>query len=125
MRLYEKTSEMNPPPPKEGIYNDNSTAASLVYRYASLNQKCTGTLVLGNPWLSAHTHINQLIQTKELVQNIIRGRSINYSSLAERQREGTEEILSRAMDSCTKSHQPELSLYLLEWMEDSVFKTIR
>jgi len=123
MRLYEKTSEMNPPPPKEGIYNDNSTAASLVYRYASLNQKCTGTLVLGNPWLSAHTHINQLIQTKELVQNILRGRSINYSSLAERQREGTEEILSRAMDSCTKSHQPELSLYLLEWMEDSVFKT--
>jgi hypothetical protein len=43
------------------------------------------------------------------------------AGLQHRHREGIEEILARAMNSCTNAHQPELSLYLLEWIEDSVF----
>ena len=122
MNLYETTTMTT----GEG----ESNAASLVYQYASLNQKRHGTSVLGNPWLSAHHHINKLTTASGLVRTILRmekkdsdaGTSSNGGlQLQERQREGTEEILSRAMNSCTNAHQPELSLYLLEWMDDSVF----
>ena len=123
MNLYETTMMTT-------TGEDESNAASLVYQYAVLNQKRHGTSVLGNPWLSAHHHINKLTTASDLVRAILRGEKKDNNAgtssngdlqLQERQREGTEEILCRAMNSCTNAHQPELSLYLLEWMDDSVF----
>jgi len=116
MNLYERTTGE-----AESRMNSESSSASLLYQYASRNQTRHGTSVLGNPWLSAHNHIDRLTQAGALVRSILQGTTNSEGSLQERHREGTEEILARAMNSCTSAHQPELSLYLLEWMEESAF----
>ncbi len=121
MRLYEMSVR------DTGI-DIESSAAPFVYQYASLNQKRHGTPVIGNPWLSAHDHIDRLTKAGWLVRNILRetitGTSENNgkgAALSDRQREGIEEILAHAMNSCTNAHQPQLSLYLVRWIEESVF----
>jgi hypothetical protein len=110
MRLYEMQK-----------INDNASAA-LIYRYASSNQKRSGTIALGNPWISAHRHIDQLTEASKLIRKILRQNKKNESNyLTENQREMIEEVLARAMNSCTNAHQPELSLYLLDWMDEFTF----
>jgi len=137
MRLYESVFGIPPPGQGEAAARFDEPASpavpsSMMYRYASLNQKRHGTSALGNPWASASLHIDQLAHAIELIRDIGPRTETKSSSSSsnnnnrgngvptERQREGLEEILARAMNSCTNAHQPELSLYLLEWMEDSV-----
>ena len=110
MRLYEMQEN-----------NDNASAA-FIYRYASSNQERSGTIALGNPWVSAHRHIDQLTEASKLIRKIHRRNKKNESNyLTENQREMIEEVLARAMNSCTNAHQPELSLYLLDWMDEFIF----
>jgi len=136
MRLYEMTTNTD----REGLASaagEQSAAASLVYQYASSNHKRSGTTVLGNPWTSAQRHMDQLLTAAKLVRRITHRRQTqttqtnhhgnhdndtnNDGILVGNRRQQAEEILARAMNSCTNAHQPELSLYLLEWMEDCVF----
>jgi len=124
MRLYEITT-------RDSVGTHDS-AALFVYQYASLNQKRHGTPILGNPWLSAHEHIDQLTKANLLVPKIVQGNSAKIgddskmgAGLQDHQREGIEEILARAMNTCTNAHQPQLSLYLLRWMEESVYSETR
>ncbi len=118
MRLYEIAST---------DMDLDGSAASFVYQYVSMNHKRHGTSFLGNPWLSAQGHIDKLIEATGLIQKIGHEQNGNegVADLNAHQRDGTEELLARAMNSCTSAHQPELSLYLLGWMEDSVFSTPR
>lgn len=124
MRLYEITTRDN----TETL----DSAASCVYQYALLNQKRHGTPILGNPWLSAHEHIDQLTKANSLTRKIPQNKSARISDYNEmraglqiHQWEGIEELLARAMNSCTNAHQPQLSLYLLRWMEESVYSERR
>eukprot|EP00536_Pseudo-nitzschia_multiseries_P010631 jgi/Psemu1/26583/gm1.26583_g len=110
-----------------------SAAAAVVYQYASMNHKRSGTAVLGNPWTSAHRHIDRLLTAGQLVRKLGReihdekssqggaGNGNGNGILAGQRRNQIEEMLARAMNSCTNAHQPELALYMLEWMEDCVF----
>jgi hypothetical protein len=94
----------------------SSMAASMVNKYAMSNQARFGTLVLGNPWVSAQRHTEQLLlATRLLAQN-------GTISLSDdpRKMQQIEHILGRAMNSCTNAHQPELSLQLLRWTNQSV-----
>jgi len=118
MRLYEIQST------DDDGHDVVNASAALVYQYASSNQKRVGTVALGNPWVSAHQHIDQLTTASKLIQKILRRNMNNKKNedtvITENQREMIEEGLARAMNSCTNAHQPELSLYLLEWMDESV-----
>lgn len=116
MKLYETVV------PGQQHHGGNASAASVAYGCASLHQKKSGTLLLGNPWTSAHKHMDRLFQAKTLVQRL--ATDSETTVLSRQRREGMEEILARAMNSCTSAHQPELSLYLLEWMQENVFMIV-
>ena len=120
MQLYETTTE-EWLSGSEGDREENASAAA-VYGYASMHQERSGTptaeLV---PWGAAQNHLDQLLAAAGLVKTIRRDAGDSGGLVVGQRRQQMEEILARAMNSCTAAHQPELSLYLLEWMEECVF----
>ena len=112
------------------INNNNATSAALVYQYALSNNKRTKTVALENPWVSAFHHIDMLMRANTLIrQKSLRRcydgtmststKKQDLMRLTETQRGMIEDGLARAMQSCTNAHQPELSLFLLAWIEES------
>ncbi|KAL3913862.1 MAG: hypothetical protein SGILL_006325 [Bacillariaceae sp.] len=115
LRCYQQAIDLYNSDPE----NSANTAASTVHKYAVTAQARHGTLVLGNPWLSAQRHIGQLLQAVQtLAQD---GNTSLLKDLGKMQHIG--HTLGRAMNSCTSAHQPELSLHLLRWTSEIILQS--
>lgn len=91
-----------------------NVALKMVYEYAKSNQQKFGTQALGNPWISTKRHIAALLR------NVDKQRVTNAS---EQEKQLLLQILATAMNSAVHAHQPELSLQLLQWVEQEAFQS--
>ncbi|KAL3924359.1 MAG: hypothetical protein SGILL_001098 [Bacillariaceae sp.] len=96
--------------------NAFNTPASMVCTYAVTNNARYGTLVLGNPFVSANGHIRRLAKAATRIADNCN----DPGSISPERMDQIKQILGRAMNSCTNAHQPILSLHLLRWTNEIV-----
>ena len=101
-------------------YRSNKTvrvpkALDTIYKSALSQQETV--IHVGNPWVSSEKHIGVLADATRAVQTSNR-------NLQRDEKACFENVLATAMRACTAAHQPDLSLAILAWVENTLDSSI-